>query len=191
MSFETAGDQSTRPPGGGFDFGLVPSSQQAVEGEPPPRRSRRRRSGPDGQLLIRTLGIVGLSVALIAGAGLAAWSAVRSSEDAVKADSAAFCAELATTPGVLAQAGFGWPTEVADLPTTVASMKAYQERWSTLAEIGPPTIRADLRAIATAAGTVAASVEASQSINRQGNLAAIDTVTSQTVVPAWAAKYCE
>jgi hypothetical protein len=191
MSFGSGADQGTRPPTGGFDFGLVPSGRQnPVEGAPAPRRNRRR-SGPDRNLLVRTLVIVGLSAAVIGGAALFAHSRVQAAEAEVKADSAAFCADIAGTPGVLTQAGFGWPTEVADLPTTIASMKAYQERWTNLAKSGPPTIREDLAAVATAAGTVITSVEATQSINRQGNLAAIDAVTSQTVLRAWAAKYCD
>jgi len=192
MTFGSRHDQDARPVDSGFSFGLVPTGKApVVDGEPPLRRTRRRRSGPDRSVLVATGVIVALSIALIAGAGLTALSLVQASEESVKADSAPFCAELATTPGVLSQPAFGWPTEPADLPTTIDAMKAYQERWATMAKNGPPTIREDLRAIATAAGTVITAVEANRSINRPATLAAMDDVTSQTVVRAWAAKYCE
>lgn len=175
---------------GSFDFGLAPSSQGAT-GSGGDNRRRRRRPGPDRTVLI-TVGIVAaLALVVVAGAGAVVWSLVQQSEAAVAADSAEFCADLAATPGVLAQPGFGWPTEAADLPATVEAMTAYKERWDRLATIGPPTIRADLAAVASAAGTVVATVESTQSINRAGNLATIEAVTTQTAIAAWAAKYCD
>ena len=191
MTFGSGGDQPARPATGAFEFGLTPSSQrEAGQGGESPRRNRRRRLGPDRSVVVRSVVIIALSAALLGAAGFVALSLVQQSEQEVKADSAAFCADLGTTPGVLTQAGFGWPTDVADLPATVESMKAYQARWANLAKVGPQSIRADLDAVATAAGRIAASVESSQSINRPGNLEAIQAVTSKTDIAAWAAKYC-
>lgn len=191
MTFGNGGDQAPRTAPGAFEFGLTPTSQSAAGPDGSgPRRDRRRRSGPDRSTVIRAVVIVALSAVLLAVAGIVALTLVQQAEDEVRADSAAFCTDLAATPGVLSQAGFGWPTEVADLPTTVAAMRAYEERWGNLAKIGPPSIRADLQAIATAAGTIASGVESSQSINRPASLEAIQGVTSTTDVAAWAAKYC-
>ena len=191
MTFGSGGDLGSRPGTGSFDFGLTPSSQSTTGGDGASRGDRRRRRGPDRHVVGRVVVISALSLALIGAAGFAAWSMVQRSEAEVKADSAAFCADLATTPDVLTQPGFGWPTAEGTIPDTVAAMKAYQERWAAVAAIAPPTIRADVSAIATAAGSIAANVEASQSINRAGNLSAIESVTTQTVIPAWAAKYCD
>lgn len=191
MSFGSGGEHGPRSTGS-FDFGLVPSSQIArADGTAAPHRNRRRRSGPDRSVLLTVALVTVLSIAVIGGAGATAWYFVQSSEAEVKAASAPFCADLGSTPGVLAQPGFGWPTDPADLPTTIAAMTAYQQRWNSLAQIGPPTIKADISAVATAAGTIVANVEASQSINRAGNLATIQAVTSQTSIPAWSAKYCD
>jgi hypothetical protein len=141
--------------------------------------------------VLRTVVVITLAVGVLAAAGLTAWTKVQESEAQVKADSAALCSDLATTPGVLAQPGFGWPTEVADIATTVAAMHAYQERWQALADGAPPTIRASVASIASAATTLTANVEASQSIDRAGNLAKISSVTSKSAVPAWVQKYCD
>jgi hypothetical protein len=192
MTFGSGGDQPARPATGAFEFGLTPSSQrESGQDGAGPRRNRRRRSGPDRSVVVRSVVIIALSAALLGAAGFVALSLVQQSEQEVKADSAALCTDLGATPGVLSQPGFGWPTDVADLPTTVESMKAYQARWANLAKVGPPSIRADLAFVAEAAGQIASRVESSQSIDRPGNLAEIQAVTSKTDVAAWAAKYCE
>ena len=170
----------TGTPGGTHDFGLTSS-----------RTSQRRRRGVDTRAVGVTVGIVVGAVVVLAAAGLTGWTLVQNAEAEVKADSAAMCADLATTPGVLAQPGFGWPTEVADLPATLEAMKAYEERWKTLAAIAPPTIQPSVESVATAATTLVDGVEATRSIDRPGNLAKIQLVTSQSVLPAWVEKYCD
>jgi len=189
MTFGSGGDQGATRSAPAFDFGLVPSSHRA--GGNGSRRNRRRRGGPDRHVLATVAIVTALAVVVVAGAAFAAWTMVQSSEAQVKADSAPFCADIASTPGVLSQPGFGWPTESADIPTTIAAMQAYQQRWAALANTAAPSIRADLSAVATAAATVIARVETNQSIDRTGNLATIDAVTQQTSLPAWAAKYCD
>ena len=185
MTFGNGADLSATRSAPAFDFGLVPSSQRPGSSQSgDPRRNRRRRPGIDRAVLATAAVVVFLSVVAVTVAGLVAWTLVQSSETRVKEDSALFCADLATTPGVLEQPGFGWPTDSADIPTTAAAMQVYQQRWAALAEISPPTIRTDVAAVATAASTVLAQVESSQSLNRQGNLASIDAVTKQTAIPA-------
>lgn len=190
MTFGSGAEQTQRPQGS-FDFGLAPTSQQLAGQNGPGSPRRRRRSGPDGSLILRVVIVAVLSVALIGAAGLYALTQVQSSEAQVKADSAAFCSDLAATPGVLGQPGFGWPTDATDLPTSIASIAAYEERWANLAKIGPPSIRSDLAAIASAAKSIHSSVEASQSISRPKNLATMESVAAQTRIPAWANKYCD
>lgn len=210
MTFGTGGDQGG-PPSGGFDFMLGNDAAQRNEasgvgvatGSPVtphqgfdfsdrPRRDRRKASRIDSSAVVRTAVVLVLAVAVVAGAGFAGLAFVQNAEAGVKADSAAFCADLATTPGVLTEAGFGWPSDsAAGIAASLESMKSYQARWQNLATVGPPTIRPDLTAIASAAATITASVESSNTIDRSGNLAAINAVTGQTAVRAWAKKYCD
>jgi len=201
MTFGTGGDQGGTP-SGGFDF-MVSSnsgrsgstgpdaSKSALDFSDRPRQARRR-SGVDTGAIIRTAVVVVLAAAIVGIAGFTAYTVVQNAEADVKADSAAFCADLATTPGVLAEAGFGWPNDsTTGIAASLEAMKAYQARWQNLATVGPPTIRPDLAAIAAAAATITASVESSNTIDRPGNLAAINNVTSQTSLRAWAKKYCD
>lgn len=185
MTFGTGQSPLTTPqPGGGFDFQLRPR-----EGSDGSRRARRR-SRLDRHVVSTVVTVVGVTALVLAAAGGGAWYLVNESESQVRADSAAFCADLATTPGVLETPAYGWPTEAATLEEFVAAMRAYSERWTALGVTGPPTIRTDLAAIGTAAGRIADSVESTRTNDRNGNLAKMQSVTSQTKVKSWAAKYC-
>ena len=190
MSLGSSGEGPNSPTA--FDFGLGAPQQQSGPGADPgsSRKQTRRRAAVDTRSLTIPIIVVVLVVLALGGAAFTAWSFVQSSEAQVRAASAPFCADLGKTPGVLDQPGFGWPTDVADLPTTLGEMRAYQSSWKTLAAEAPPTIKADVAAVATAAGTIADGVETSKSIDRPGSLARISSVTSHTVIPAWAQKYC-
>ena len=200
MTFDN-GDADRRPPTSpSFDFQVRPSSAQGADPANPgtagfgltsSRTYKRRPRGVDGRAVGLTVGIVVGIVALLGGAAFTGWTLVQNAEAEVKADSAAMCADLAGTPGVLTQPGFGWPTEVADLPATLEAMRAYEERWTTLAAIAPPTIQPSVQSVADAATTLVAGVEAARSIDRPGNLAKMQLVTSQSVLPAWVEKYCD
>ncbi len=191
MSLGSSGDGPNQPTA--FDFGLgTPSQQPAGGGDPgSSRKETRRRAAVDTRSLTIPIIVIVLVVLAIGGAAFTAWSFVQSSEAQVKTASAPFCAKLAETPGVLDQPGFGWPTDAADLPTTLEEMRAYQASWKALAAVAPPTIKADVAGVATAAGTIADGVETSKSIDRPASLARITSVTSRTVVPAWVDKYCD
>jgi hypothetical protein len=186
----------TLPPDDGFnrpaafDFGLgAPSGADGAD-EPLTRRSARR-AAVDSRSLAVPLVIALLVVAVIGGAALAGWYLVKTSEDGVRADSAAFCSALAESPGSLTQSGFGWPTDGADLPTTLELMKGYQTRWEAIAAVAPPTIKPDATAVAAAAAAITSGIETSKSIDRPATLATMDAVTSKTAIPAWSAKYCD
>ena len=179
-----------------FDFGLGDGSQYRGSAGPDgplrerSRKQQKRRSGVDGRSVAVPLVIALVAVLVVGGSVFTGWTLVQQSEAAVKADSAAFCANLDETPGVLTQPAFGWPTEGADLNTTLDLMKAYQARWEAIATVAPPTIKPDTRAVADAAAAVTAGIVASKSIDRQASLAAMQSVTSATDIPAWAIKYC-
>lgn len=185
-----------RPAAPVFDFGLGDGSQYGSRQgsgdglRPRSRKNQKRRSGMDGRSVAVPILIVLLVLGVIGGSLFTGWVLVQQSEAAVKADSAAFCANLAETPGVLDEPAFGWPTGGADLNSSLDLMKEYQARWETIAEIAPPTIGPDTRAVADAAAAVTEGIVASKSIDRQASLAAMLSVTSKTAIPAWAHKYC-
>lgn len=180
------GSEPNRP--AAFDFGL--SAPTTEVGDEPLTRRSARQTRVDSRSLAVPIIVTLLIVAVIGGAGLTAWFLVKTSEDQVKADSVAFCNAIAVTPGALAQPGFGWPTDGADLTTTLALMQEYRDHWKEIAALAPPTITPDATAVAEAATTITKSIEASKSIDRPASLAQMDAVTSKTAIPAWVSKYC-
>jgi hypothetical protein len=172
-----------------FDFGL--GGPDAAGAEPELTRRSARAARVDSRSLAVPLIITLVSVAVVGGAAFAGYTLVNDSELEVKADSAALCANLAETPGVLSQPGFGWPTDGADLVTTLKLMKGYQARWQTIASTAPPTIKADVTAVADAAGVIVSGIEASKTLDRPATVTKMDSVTSKTAIPAWVAKYCD
>jgi hypothetical protein len=137
-----------------------------------------------------TLSIV-LSVVLAAG-GAVAYAFAQANADQAKLVAAArpFCVSLNKTPGVLDKPAYGWPTEVKALPDTVVDMMAFETRWEKLAKIAPEPIKLEVTSIGAAAKTIVGEVQSSDTINRQSNLARMNTVTSGTTIPAYVAKFC-
>jgi len=143
--------------------------------------------------VVRTATVVGaiLTVALIAG-GLVL-TAIGDSEAAdakIVADSAAFCASLDETPGVLDQPGFGWPTDRSAIPETILGMQAYLDRWTALMDVAPEGVRPGVRSVTNAAQSLITAVETTKAIDRQRNLDQISSVTAASGVQQYVAKYC-
>ena len=172
-----------------FDFGLGGPTPDDSESQPTRRSTRAARV--DSRSLAVPLIVALASVAVVGGAAFAGYTVVNNSELEVKADSAALCSNLAETPGVLSQPGFGWPTDGADIATTLDLMKGYQARWEAIASTAPPTIKPDVTAVASAAGIIVSGIETSKSLDRPSTLTKMDSVTSKTAIPAWVAKYCD
>ena len=153
--------------------------------------SWRRTGWTSGVVRTATvLGSVFTILVVVGGIILSSIAGDAAKEAKIAADSAPLCAALAETPGVLESPAFGWPTEQGTLAITLEQMKAYQLRWQGLADVAPAEIRAGVSAVANAAQTLITSVETNRSIDRAGNLAAMDRVTSQTALRSWAKKYC-
>lgn len=171
-----------------FDFGL---SAPTIDAEQPlTRRGARLAAKVDTRSAALPLIITLAVIAAVGGAGASAWYLVTSAEQQVAADSAPFCAEIASTPGVLSEPGFGWPTDGADLTTTLELMKEYQARWEGIAAIAHPTIAGDVELVAKAAASITQGIEVSKTIDRPATLAQMESVTSKTAIRAWADKYC-
>lgn len=109
---------------------------------------------------------------------------------AVVDESAAFCAEVGKTPGVLERSGFDWPTAPDSVGGSIAAMRTFETRWSDIAKQAPVPIRADAAAVAHAAGVIIAADQSSHTVDRQADLDAMSTVTAGSTLPAWAAEYC-
>ena len=187
-----------RPADPGFDFLLAQQSapilpQQAAGAggmRERPRSGKRRRAKVDTRsLALPIIGAVAV-VVVVVGAGFTWLSLVQASEAQVKADSSAMCSDLAATPGVLDQPAFGWPTDGANLSETLTSMKAYRDRWKSLAASAAPTIKPDVTAVASAAKAIVEGIAASKTIDRPGTLAQMQSVTSATAIVSWVDKYC-
>jgi hypothetical protein len=114
----------------------------------------------------------------------AAWSAKLSA-------SVPLCVELQSTPGILAEPGFGWPTDRTRLPETLAAMRDYQARWELLASKAPSFAKAPVGSIAEAAAVLVNQVETSNSIDRATNLSQISMITDQSGLVDWVAIYCK
>lgn len=172
-----------------FDFGL--SDPDAVGADEPLTRRSARRATVDSRSLTMPLVIGLVIVAVVGGAAFTGWYLVKTSEDSVRSDSAAFCASLAETPGALSQPGFGWPTDGADLASTLELMKGFQARWDSIAAIAPPTIKPDAEGVAAAASIITGGIETTKTIDRPATVSTMEAITSKTQVRAWAAKYCD
>lgn len=180
------GSEPNRP--AAFDFGLN-SPATGTEPEPLTRRSARI-AAVDSRSLAVPIIVSLLILAVVGGSAFTAWYLVKSSEDAVKADSVAFCQALGENPGALTQPGFGWPTDGADLATTLGLMTEFRTRWELIAKAAPPTIKPDATAVAAAAAAITDSIETSKSIDRPLSLTQMEAVTSKTAIRAWSTKYC-
>jgi hypothetical protein len=99
--------------------------------------------------------------------------------------------ELQSTPGILAEPGFGWPTDRTPLPETLAAMRDYQARWELLASKAPSFAKAPVGSIAEAAAVLVNQVETSNSIDRATNLSQISMITDQSGLVDWVAIYCK
>jgi len=134
---------------------------------------------------------IALTVLLIVGGFVAGILGTQTAGvDAIVADSAEFCDSLATTPGVLDTAGFGWPTESSSVKKSIAAMTGFRDRWSALAEIAPAGIAGDVQAIATLASNQVDSATVSQSIDPQASLDLVSATTNATGIRAYTTKYC-
>ena len=192
------GDDPNRSAPPAFDFLLGAQPAQGVGVEPTaqspqslrPRGEQRRRVAVDSRSLAVPLTITALAILLVGGAAFTGWSLVQSSEAKVKSDSAAFCAALSSDPEALGQPGFGWPSSGADLATTLQQMKDFQTHWDEVDAVAPPTIKADVHAVAASAGVLVSGVESSKTIDRPQALAQMNNVTSRTQIPGWYDKYC-
>jgi len=141
----------------------------------------------------KTATVVGAILTVVLVAGGLVFTAVGNAEAAdakIVADSAAFCAALDETPGVLDQPGFGWPTDRSAIPETIVGMQAYLDRWTSLTDVAPAGVRPGVRSVANAAQSLLTAVQTNQAIDRDRNLSDISSVTKASGVPQYVAKYC-
>ena len=136
------------------------------------------------------LGTVFTIIAAMIGLVFGSVLADAAGEAQLRADSAPFCSSLAETPGVLETPGYGWSNDPLPIAESLEAMTAYQQRWSSLADVAPAPVRADVAAVAAGAQTLITEVETTRSIDRQGNLDRISTLTAGSAIPAFVGVYC-
>jgi Tfp pilus assembly protein PilV len=183
----------------GFDFMLRPPGEAPAAAPAPadfglgdrPRRELRKQAPVDSSTVGRTVVIIALIVAVLGVAGYATYSFVQSSEAQTKAETQPFCSALDETPGQLQQPAFGWPTEVADLTTSLAEIQTFADRWAQLASVAPEGIKPDATAVADGATAIIGAINTSKTIDRAGNLAAMEKITKATNIVGWTNKYCD
>jgi len=143
--------------------------------------------------VVKTATVVGAILTVVLVAGGLVFTAIGNAQAAdakIVADSAAFCAALDETPGVLEQPGFGWPTDRSAIPQTIVEMQAYLDRWTALTDVAPAGVRPGVRSVANAAQSLLTAVQTNQAIDRARNLSDISSVTSASGVTQYVAKYC-
>lgn len=129
---------------------------------------------------------------VLAGGGVAYSFYARSQahEAALRAGSAAMCAELATKPGILADPAFGWPSLTSTIPAYVADVTAYEKWWSHLAAVAPKQIRSQVVAVDTVAKANANRMAVSRVVNHDEDYADLQKIASASTLPAWVTTYC-
>lgn len=136
---------------------------------------------------------VGAALSLVLGVAFAVYTKVshdQADHNAIVASSKAWCASLKSNPSVLASDTFGWPSPADTIPDSITTMKQYETHWQSLVALAPPGIRSDTRKIATAAQSIVASVESTQTLDDSSDVAEMQNAVATTGITAWANEYC-
>ena len=151
----------------------------------------RRHGWRTWPVTLATVVSVLLTVAMVVGGFIAGILGTQTAAvDAIVAESAPFCSALAETPGILDQAGYGWPTQIGTVDESIAAMTEYRDRWTALAAIAPSGIAGGVETIATVAAAVVDNAESTQSVDRQGSLDTVTAATNVSGIPTYADLYC-
>jgi hypothetical protein len=141
----------------------------------------------------RVATVVAIVLTIVAAGGGVAYSIAERDAAAVAqtlAEAQPLCAAIDATPGVLETQAFGWPIEVTAIPQTLEAMKAYQAHWIEVADVAPAVMASNVAGIVDEATRLVTSVETTQSIDRQGNLAAMTTAADGSGLASWHAEFC-
>ncbi len=152
-----------------------------------------RRSGYTSSIAKAAVAI-GSSLSLVLAVGVVIELHVRSQQaahDAIIASSAAYCAELARSPGILHSSTFGWPAPAGTIPESITAMQTYESEWTRLAKIAPSGIRAGTLSVASAAGSIIKSIESTQVLDDAANVTQLQQAAAGSGVTEWVSEYCK
>ena len=140
-------------------------------------------------------GAIGIGVALSIVLGVACAVVARLGNDqaahaSIVASSNAWCTKLKSNPATLASDTFDWPTPGDTIPASITKMAAYQSYWESLATIAPAGILKDTQKVASAAKSIVATVQSTQTLNDSVNIAQMQNVVATSRIHDWVSAYC-
>jgi hypothetical protein len=152
-----------------------------------------RRRGWTSGLAKAALAVALALSAVVAVGGLALGSVLsqRAAHDAVVASSKSFCAKLASQPGIVDSATFGWPGLGDSIDSSIASMQKYATTWAAIAKTAPAGIRSDAGQVASTAKNIVASDRKTRVLDDSANAAQMRQVAAVSGIPTWVAEYCK
>ncbi len=152
-----------------------------------------RRSGYTSSIAKAAVAI-GSVLSLVLAVGVVVELHLRSQQaahDAIVASSAAYCAEIKRSPGILHSPTFGWPAPAGTIPESITAMQTYESEWTRLAKIAPSGIRAGTLSVASAAGSIIKSVESTQVLDDAANVTQLQQAAAGSGVTEWVSEYCK
>ncbi|MBK4347644.1 hypothetical protein [Lacisediminihabitans changchengi] len=136
---------------------------------------------------------VSLVLSVLGGAGAVVGGSYlqhQAHENALRASSAAMCSALATRPGVLTDAAFGWPAVGSTIPAYVTAVSDYESWWTAVAKVAPAKMADAVAKIVTTAHTSAERITASRVVDHDRDYADMRAVAASSPLSAWTATYC-
>ena len=136
---------------------------------------------------------IGAALTLVLGVALAVVSKVNNDQAAhasIVASSRAWCTKLESTPAALSSDTLGWPSPGDTIPSSITAIESYQAYWDSLAKLAPTGIRSDTQKVASAAKSIVATVQSTQTLNDAGNVAQMENVVATSGIHSWVSNYC-
>lgn len=87
-------------------------------------------------------------------------------------------------------ADFGWPDPGESIDATVASIRAYADRWRSVQAVAPAAVRPAVSSIVGSADEIASAVGQSRTVSDADNTARFQGLRGQSTLPRWVAVYC-
>jgi hypothetical protein len=124
------------------------------------------------------------------GVAYAYFAAGRAHEATLRSSSAAMCTLIATKPGVLSDADYGWPALDSTIPAYVDAVTAYDGWWAAVAKAAPAQITGQVNKIATVVHDNTGRMAQSKVVDQARDSSDLRTVAATSTLPAWTKSYC-
>lgn len=120
-------------------------------------------------------------------------AAAAAAHDAIVAESAEFCAALATSPQVYGSGDteFGWPAYSGDDDAYFAEVGGYGALWQSLAPIAPAAISEQVAAVSARVDGIVSVASSLPDVNRAGNVLDLTSKDDISTVGTFVADYCQ